>query len=296
MPVPANLVHEESVTTGTGDLTVTAVNGKQRFATAFTTAGTNVFDYFISNRDAAEWERGTGSAPTTATLRRDQCLETNAGSTVRISFSAGTKDVVNDVPALTQVRTVSTVASTGLFCVFDSTLGNLIKVAGTAPITSLTSGDGITVSGTTISAEAATTNNAGIMEVAEDTEYQANTAGSIALTPAKVWSAAAITSLSAAGTVVSVDMGSFLSLANRAMAAAETLGNPTNTKVGQHFVVSVQSTTNRTLTLGTAYKLWAGVETGPYAITTAEKVFVTGYVETSTGIRVTAFGRTTALT
>jgi hypothetical protein len=275
MPVPANLVHEESVTTGTGDLTLTAVNGKQRFATAFTTVGTNVFDYFISNRDAAEWERGTGSAPTTNTLRRDECLETNAGSTVRISFSAGTLDVTNDVPALTQVRTLSTVASTGLYAIFDSTLGNLIKAT---------------------SLPAATTNVSGIMEVAEDTEYQANTAGSIALTPAKVWSAAAITSLSAAGTVVSVDMGSFLSLAHRTMAADETLGNPTNTKVGQHFVVSVQSTTNRTLTLGTAYKLWNGVETGPYAITTAQKIFVAGYVETSTGIRVTALGRTTALT
>jgi hypothetical protein len=55
MPAPANLVHETSTSTGTGNFTTSAVNGKQRFSTAFGTGGTtNVFDYFISNRDAAE--------------------------------------------------------------------------------------------------------------------------------------------------------------------------------------------------------------------------------------------------
>jgi hypothetical protein len=296
MPVPANLVHEESVTTGTGDLTLTAVNGKQRFAAAFTTVGTDVFDYFISNRDAAEWERGTGSAPTTNTLRRDSCLETNAGSTVRISFSAGTKDVVNDVPALTQVRTLSTVASTGLFCVFDSTLGNLIKVAGTAPITSLTSGDGITVSGTTISAEAATTNNLGITEIAEAVEIRAASAGNLSITPAQLWTAAGSVALSNAATAVTVDMSSFMTLATLVMNADMTLANPSSPKVGQHYILSVSSTTARSLALGTNYKRWTGVEAAPFALTSAEKLYVCGFVESSTGIMVTAVGRTTALT
>jgi hypothetical protein len=296
MAAPANLVHQIATSTGAGTFTLQKVNGKQDFATAFTTVGTNVFDYFISNRGAAEWERGTGSCPTTATLSRDTVIETHAGSTVAINFSSGIKDVTNDVPALTQVRAATTVASTGLFCVFDSTLGNLIKAAGTPPLTSLTSGNGITISGSTISAEAATTNVEGIMEVAEDTEFRANTAGSIALTPAKTWSAAGTVALSAAGTVISVDMSTFLTMASRAMAANETLGNPTNTKVGQHYVVSVATTTARTLTLGTNYKLWTGVEAGPYAVTTSEKLYVCGFVESSTGIMVTVVGRTTAIT
>lgn len=92
-----------------------------------------MFDYFISNRDAAEWERGTGSCPTTATLARDTVIETNAGTTVAINFSAGTKDVTNDIPALTQVR-ATTVASSGGFAVFDTTGGNLLKAASYTPV------------------------------------------------------------------------------------------------------------------------------------------------------------------
>jgi hypothetical protein len=104
MPTPANLVHETSTSTGTGNFTITALNGKQRFSTAFGTGATpNVFDYFISNRDAAEWERGTGHMSDASTLVRDTVMEsTNSNSAV--NFSAGTKDVANDVPAAKQLR------------------------------------------------------------------------------------------------------------------------------------------------------------------------------------------------
>jgi hypothetical protein len=317
MPVPANLVHQQSITTGSSNLTLTKVNGKNDFATAFTTGGANVFDYFISNQDAAEWERGTGSMDTTAVMIRGTVIQTHAGTTDPINFSAGTKDVTNDVPAALQVRTLSTVASTGLFAVFDSTQGNLIKVAATPPLTSLTSGpgitvsgstisisltsgDGITVSGSTISAEAATTNNSGIMEVAEDSEYRANTAGSLALTPAKVWSAAGAVALSTATTAVAVDMGTLLTVATLSISTPMTLANPTNTKVGQHFIVAAQvsGSTIQTLSLGTAYKRWTLAEAPPYSIAAsgAEKLYVCGFVETSTGIIVTSVGRTTAVT
>lgn len=103
MPTPANLVHMQSSTTGTGNLTVAAVNGKQAFGTAFGTgATTDVFDYFISNQGAAEWERGTGHMSNSTTLVRDTVLE-STNSNAAVSFSAGTKDVVNDVPAAKQV-------------------------------------------------------------------------------------------------------------------------------------------------------------------------------------------------
>lgn len=103
MPAPANLVHETSTSTGTGNLTVAAVNGKQRLSTAFSTgAPTNVFDYFILNRDAAEYERGTGHMSDANTLVRDTVIEsTNANAAV--NFSAGAKDITNDVPAGKQI-------------------------------------------------------------------------------------------------------------------------------------------------------------------------------------------------
>jgi hypothetical protein len=105
MPAVANLVHQQSASTGTGDFTLAAVNGKQSFDTAFGHgATTDVFDYFISNRDASEWERGTGHLSDATTLVRDTVLE-STNSNAAVSFSAGTKDVMNDVPAAKQVTT-----------------------------------------------------------------------------------------------------------------------------------------------------------------------------------------------
>jgi len=107
MPAPSDLIHETSTTTGTGDFTLVAVNGKRTFDTGFGTGGTDLFDYFISSRDAAEWERGTGHMSDATTLVRDTVLaSSNAGAAV--SFAAGTKDVTNDIPAAKQVTTDTT--------------------------------------------------------------------------------------------------------------------------------------------------------------------------------------------
>src|SRR5215468_5683367 len=103
MPTPSDLVHQTTTGTGTGNLTLVAVNGKRSFNAAFGTGGTNVFDYFVSNRDAAEWERGTGHLSDATTLVRDTVLaSSNSGSAV--NFSSGTKDITNDVPATNQAR------------------------------------------------------------------------------------------------------------------------------------------------------------------------------------------------
>src|SRR5690606_26757641 len=103
MPAPANLVHETSTTTGTGSLTLVNVNGKNNFNDAFGTGGSDVFDYFISNQSAAEWERGTGHMSDATTLVRDTVIE-STNSDNAVNFSAGTKDITNDVPAAIQLR------------------------------------------------------------------------------------------------------------------------------------------------------------------------------------------------
>lgn len=99
----ANLVHQTATTTGTGNFTLTAVNGKQSFNGAFGNGATlDVFYYFISHRSAAEWEIGTGHMSNSTTLVRDTVLaSTNGGSLV--NFAAGTKDVTCDLPADKQV-------------------------------------------------------------------------------------------------------------------------------------------------------------------------------------------------
>ncbi|MFA5952301.1 MAG: hypothetical protein WC807_18690 [Hyphomicrobium sp.] len=97
----ADLVHQTSTTTGTGDFTLSSVNGKQSFASAFSTGGSSVFWYFISNQGAAEWEIGTGHMSDSTTLVRDAVIA-STNSNAAVSFSAGTKDVTNDIPAASQ--------------------------------------------------------------------------------------------------------------------------------------------------------------------------------------------------
>jgi hypothetical protein len=97
--MPSSLVHQTATTTGTGNFTLVAVNGKRSFNTAFGNgATTNVFDYFISHRAAAEWEIGTGHMSDATTLVRDTVV-TSSNANALVNFAAGTKDVTNDIPA-----------------------------------------------------------------------------------------------------------------------------------------------------------------------------------------------------
>jgi hypothetical protein len=93
----ANLVHQSSSSTGTGDFTLASVNGKQTFSDAFGTGGSEAFFYFISNRGAAEYEWGLGHMSDATTLVRDT-VQGGTNGTSPVSFSAGTKDVTNALP------------------------------------------------------------------------------------------------------------------------------------------------------------------------------------------------------
>jgi len=132
MPAPANLVHETSTTTGTGNFTLVNVNGKNNFNDAFGTGGSDVFDYFISNQAAGEWERGTGSMSDATTLVRDTVIE-STNSNAAVDFSAGTKDVTNDVTAGNQVRNENSTVTDGHGVVFDGTSGRAIASLGGVP-------------------------------------------------------------------------------------------------------------------------------------------------------------------
>src|SRR6202048_3481283 len=107
MAAQKDLIHETSTSTGTGNFTTTLVNGKVQFGDSTNGFGTgsttNVFDYYIMNRDAAEWERGTGHCSVLGTLVRDT-VTASSNANALVSFSAGTKDVTNDVPASQQAR------------------------------------------------------------------------------------------------------------------------------------------------------------------------------------------------
>ncbi len=95
----ADRVKDTTTTTGTGSLTLsgTAPTGYQSFGSAFATG--DVVDYCIVGQSSAEWEVGQGVFTSATTLSRDVVLaSSNAGALV--SFSAGTKDVFNTMPAV----------------------------------------------------------------------------------------------------------------------------------------------------------------------------------------------------
>jgi hypothetical protein len=262
-----NLLHNISTSTGTGNFTLTAVNGKQSFGTALSTADTGI-GYFISNRGAAEWEYGTCHLATTSpvVLVRDAVTRNSTGGAAALDFTAGTKDVTFDYAAERQLY------NSGLTTQSQLVVG--VSSDGVNPISPASTSAGL----------------------ATGAQYRAASTFDYALTPRNVWEGAGRTTLAAVTTAITVDMSTFLTLAHRDMQASETLSNPTNPKVGQHFNISVAATAAATLTLGTNYKLWTGVEAGPYSVSTTEKLYVCGWIESSTGAIVSAIGRTTAIT
>lgn len=122
-----NLIYEQTETTGTGDLTISAQTGWRSFNTAFGTGTT--FRYCVRHQDADEWEIGEGTLTDSTTLSRDTVVaSSNAGSAV--DFSAGTKDVICDVDD----AYFDTAARSALHD--QSDLGNL----GSSPSPTLTTG------------------------------------------------------------------------------------------------------------------------------------------------------------
>lgn len=114
MPEVKNLVHETSASTGTGPFTLVALNGRQRWSEAFATGGSETADVFIQNQDAHEWLVGKAHLDDADTLVVDSVSESSNGG-APVNFSAGTKDITNDVPAERQVQTddLATVAFSG---------------------------------------------------------------------------------------------------------------------------------------------------------------------------------------
>jgi hypothetical protein len=112
----SNLVHQKTLSVGSSNIVLAAVSGRQSFYQAFGGGGSDVFFYFIAHRSAAEWEVGTGHLVDAATLHRDTVLSSSNGGTA-VNFSAGEKDVVNDLPASIQGRLLqlSAVATSGSY-------------------------------------------------------------------------------------------------------------------------------------------------------------------------------------
>ncbi len=95
----ANRVYETSLTAGAGALTLAgAATPRHRTFLGSLGAAATTF-YLISHRTLGEWEAGVGLVNGDGTLTRVTVLNNHLGTTATVSFSAGTKDVFQDVPA-----------------------------------------------------------------------------------------------------------------------------------------------------------------------------------------------------
>jgi len=100
-------VLESSTSTGTGSFTLTgAQTGYQSFS-AIGNGNTTYYTIQGKNSDGTltgEWEVGVGTWSTGNTLSRDTVLSNSLGTTAKIAFSAGAKDVFCDYPASKSVN------------------------------------------------------------------------------------------------------------------------------------------------------------------------------------------------
>lgn len=98
----ANIVYQKTTSAGTGAIALSPVAGYRSFYAAFGAGGRDMFFYALRHHVLDEWEIGTGHLSDATTLVRDTVIaSSNAGQIV--DFSAGDKDVVNDIPAERQL-------------------------------------------------------------------------------------------------------------------------------------------------------------------------------------------------
>lgn len=99
MPKIADRVKDTTTTATSGSVTLanSPPSGYIGFFTPFVNG--DVVFYCIAHQTANEWEVGYGTLSGGNTLSRDTILSNSSGTTSAITFSAGTKDVFNDIPA-----------------------------------------------------------------------------------------------------------------------------------------------------------------------------------------------------
>jgi hypothetical protein len=131
--VLADRVQETTTTTGTGSISLGgAVTGYQSFSVI---GNGNTTYYTIALQGGAEWEVGIGTYTAAGfILSRDTVLASSA-SGAKVSFSAGTKQVFCDYPA-------------GKAVYQQPTSGDVVVTGN------VTSGNGIFINSTTVSANA----------------------------------------------------------------------------------------------------------------------------------------------
>lgn len=259
MPAPSDLVHETTTSTGTGNLTLASEFGKRTFNTAFGTGGSNVFDYFISHLTAAEWERGTGSLSAATTLVRNTVADGSAGVGAAVDFSAGTKDVTNDIPAASQI--VNPMTTRGDIIYRNATTAARLAVGSSGKVLQ---SDGTDPAWT---------------ELATPAQILAGTANKVIAADDLVTAMAGVALSDGANIATDLATGVYFTVT---LAGNRTLDNPTNHVVGRtiYYRVTQDGTGSRTLSYGSQFDF--GQESAPTLSTAASTVDLLAFFVEST--------------
>lgn len=215
------------LTVGTGDLRVTTAGTNA--ASAVTVGGTQTL---------------TAKTLTSPVLTTPQINDTSADHQYIFGVSELAADRTVTLPLLLGNDTF-------VFADFIQTLTN--KTFTTPTINTPT------INTPTVTGLDASTTAKGLIEAAVASEFRANTAGILALTPAEVWTAAAEVTLTDAATIA-VDMNTFIN-AVVTLAGNRAMGSPTNEKVGQCGCIRIvqDATGTRTLSYGTDWEFAGGI-------------------------------------
>jgi len=131
MSAAGNLIYQETTTTGTGNITLTAKTGFRAFSDQFSVA--TPFWYCIRDQTTGAFEVGVGELSSASVLVRSSVIQSSNANAL-VNFAAGTKDVICDVPASVQ----NTITSKGdvfgpasstanALALYNGTTGKLIK-------------------------------------------------------------------------------------------------------------------------------------------------------------------------
>jgi hypothetical protein len=307
----ANAVFFRATSAGSVDFVgASAITGYRNLSGAgLTNAAT--YSYRAESDDKTEWEIGYGAynSGTTTLARTTIIASSNAGS--KVTFTAAPKVML--APLRHELEAIETTANGAIQSSLLTTRGDIIYRNATVPAR-LAKGTQYQVMqagandpeyGAVNLAQAAAVTGVlpaanlpdasktaeGIVELIVASEYRAGTDSTRALVTDEVWTAAAFATLTDAATIAT-DLSTLLTLAECALGGNRTMGDPSNAKVGQFFCFKFTAVTStRTLTLHADYKLATGVEAGPYSITTAQTLYLCGFVESASVLRVTAVAR-----
>lgn len=215
-------------------------------------------------------------ADTTTSLAR---LPDVAVGKVLVSGGVGAPPAWGDVPSVSSsnITGVISVANggTGLSTLMAN---NLLVGNGTSNVSLLapgSSGNFLVSNGTAWAGTAAAT----------AAQYRDDTAGSLALTPSAVWDSADFVALTDAATIA-VDLATGFNF-SVTIGGNRTLGNPTNTKVGQSGVISVTASgATRTINVSSNWKKTSAIAF-PISIASGQTCYISYFVVSSTIILVT---------